>query len=589
MNDSFAFSLSGRETELQDLAASPALRKYVSTERARASQLRESEKLTVSSGEQRPAGNEEAEVRDKVGPLLRNRFYATIAVFSPNNRLLFVAEPPQPKGEGDIMFRTTNLLADLFQPDNAVWTTGEQKPRCRIVRQATLGKTLRCTTPVFVWEEGPKARGALAADLKLDSLFAPIASRSELSFFRSDDRTTTPRSVVIVLDDSGGIVYHTNEAHKHQQVDNSMPYFAQVANSMLAGQFGTMFYAAPDGDKWLAAYGPLGTTKLSLAVARNYSVFTKGTRRFGWLSLIIALLAGTGAAFFLSTFYLRRTQSLDRVAEGVGAIAKGKLDHRIELQSSDDLRPLADNVGLMTKQLREQLARESETRQFQSFVRLSAILTHDLKNAIEALSLTVTNMERHFDNKEFRADAMKSLTSATENLRSMVARLSTPINTLSGEHQRPRPVDLVPMLKRVISMTAEPARVNHEIQINLPESLFALVDEERIHKVVENLIINALESMDRKKGKLSVAAGKTGDGKPFFSVTDTGAGMSQRFIEEKLFRPFTTTKMRGVGLGLYTCREVVRANGGSIDVDSREGAGTTFRVVLPSVTIDGHG
>jgi signal transduction histidine kinase len=62
--------------------------------------------------------------------------------------------------------------------------------------------------------------------------------------------------------------------------------------------------------------------------------------------------------------------------------------------------------------------------------------------------------------------------------------------------------------------------------------------------------------------------------------------MSQRFIEEKLFHPFATTKKRGVGLGLYTCREVVVANGGSITVNSRLGVGTNFRVVLPSATID---
>ena len=65
--------------------------------------------------------------------------------------------------------------------------------------------------------------------------------------------------------------------------------------------------------------------------------------------------------------------------------------------------------------------------------------------------------------------------------------------------------------------------------------------------------------------------------------------MSPRFIEERLFHPFATTKKRGVGLGLYTCREVVVANGGSIGVDSQEGAGTTFRVVLPSAAIDKRG
>jgi hypothetical protein len=141
----------------------------------------------------------------------------------------------------------------------------------------------------------------------------------------------------------------------------------------------------------------------------------------------------------------------------------------------------------------------------------------------------------------------------------------------------------------MISMIAEPARGEHEIIINLPESLYALVDGERMKKVVENLLINALEAMAGKSGTLTIEAGKQEDSKVFFSVSDTGEGMSTRFIEEKLFRPFTTTKKRGVGLGLYTCREVVRANGGSIEVESRVGAGTTFRVVLPSAAVDKGG
>ena len=163
-----------------------------------------------------------------------------------------------------------------------------------------------------------------------------------------------------------------------------------------------------------------------------------------------------------------------------------------------------------------------------------------------------------------------------------MARLSNPVNTLSGEHQRPRSVDLVPILKRVVAMTAEPARTQHEIVINLPEALFALVDGERVDKVMENLIINGLEAMAEKRGKLTIEAGHTADGKPYFSVSDTGDGMSERFIAERLFHPFATTKRKGVGLGLYTCREVVGANGGTIEVKSEQGAGTTFRVVLPS-------
>src|SRR6185436_14414333 len=320
----------------------------------------------------------------------------------------------------------------------------------------------------------------------------------------------------------------------------------------------------------------------STAVATSSEQLLSDARRNGWFGLLAAVLFGTLSAWFLTRQWERQTRGLERVTEGVEAIAQGKLDHRIELKSSDDLRPLADNLGLMTKQLRDQLAREAESRQFQSFVRLSAVLTHDLKNAIEALSLTVANMERHFHNPEFRADALKSLTGATDNLRALVARLSNPVSTLSGEHKRPTPVDLVPMLRRVIARIAEPAADRHDIKVELPEKLLALVDEVRMEKVVENLIINALEAMNQKHGTLSIAAGVTDEGKPYFSVGDTGEGMAQRFIDERLFHPFATTKRRGVGLGLYTCREVVVANGGSIKVDSEEGSGTTFRVVLPS-------
>jgi len=326
--------------------------------------------------------------------------------------------------------------------------------------------------------------------------------------------------------------------------------------------------------------------QLNAATTSNFEQLLADARRNGWIGLVTALLLASLSGWMLSRQWGHQVRGIERVSESVEAFAKGELDRPIELQSSDDLKPLAENLGLMTKQLRDQLAREAETRQFQSFVRLSAVLTHDLKNAIEALSLTVGNMERHFDNKEFRADAMKSLTGCTDNLRALVSRLSNPVATLSGEHKRPQPSNLIPMLRRVVSMTAEPASNKHEIKIDLPESLFALVDLTRMEKVVENLIINGREAMTKESGTLSIAAGTTDDGKPFFSISDTGEGMSQRFIQERLFRPFATTKKRGVGLGLYTCREVVVANGGAITVDSVEGTGTTFKVVLPSAIVD---
>ncbi len=333
------------------------------------------------------------------------------------------------------------------------------------------------------------------------------------------------------------------------------------------------------------ADAPIPELGVTAAVARQRSDFISGAHRWGIAGLVVALLTAAAAAWLLERHVNKRSRGMARVSEDLSAIAKGELDRRIILQSSDDARVIADNINVVTEQLREKIRREQESRQLESFVRFSAMLTHDLKNAIEGLSLTVANMEHHFDNPQFRTDAMKGLTSATDKLKALVARLARPVTSLSGEHKRPAKVDLVAILQRVIAMNAEPLRSKHTIVARLPQSVHALVDAARIEEVMENLILNALEAMD-KGGTLTIEAGYTPSGAPTFSVADTGQGMSKTFIETRLYRPFSTTKKTGIGLGLYTCREVIQASAGRIDVESVEGAGTTFRVVLPSIPHD---
>jgi signal transduction histidine kinase len=513
--------------------------------------------------------------------------FSTISIFDFEKHPLFVAERHS-DADPPVVFQTGDFRSQQPQPDPLVWTTPAATPINSAAASTPAGVHMTLTVGLAEDQEMKTLLGAVVGDLKVDRIFSDVAIGSSQSGSVVSDREPD-RGMFIVLDGTGRILYHTNEVLQHQSASESMPYFQPVASRMLSSEQGQQNFTGPDGNEYAAIYAHIQPLDVSVARATNHDLALAEVRRAGRIGLLIAVLLGLPAAMLLTRYWRHSARGIERVTEGVVAIAGGKLDHRIEARSSDDIRLIADNLNLMTEKMRDQIAREAETRQFQSFVRLSAILTHDLKNAIEALSLTVTNMERHFDDRDFRADAMKTLSTATDNLRTLVARLSNPVATLSGEHKRPGPVDLVPVLKRVISITAEPASELHEIRIDLPQSLYALVDGERMTKVIENLIINALEAMAGKRGTLSIVAGQTEDGKPFFSVADTGEGMSRRFIEENLFHPFATTKKKGVGLGLYTCREVVQANGGVIHVDSRQGAGTTFKVVLPSAAIDERG
>ena len=500
--------------------------------------------------------------------------FAAVSLFGIERKAIFVASLRAEDREAPVVVQTKDFPSGLAQPDHNVW--GMETPRLLMspASQTTSGTHVYLSAPVI--SEGAVI-GAVVGELNLDLIFLRIASTESQTPW-------APPAILVVLDRGGEILYHTNAALNHQPVNASMPYFQSVAGQMFSAESGNGRFTSSDGAEYETSFARIPDLDLAVAVASNRNLMIADAQRTGIINLIAALVLAIIGASLLTRYWQRRVRGIERVTEGVGAIAKGQLDHSFEL-SSDDLRPLAANVGLVTEKLREQIAREAESRQFDSFVRLSASLTHDLKNAIEALSLTVSNKERHFENAEFRADAMQTLRGATENLRAIVTRLSQPITTLSGEHKRPRAVDLVPMLRRVISMTAAQAST-HRTVVRLPESLFALVDIDRMQKVVENLIINALEAMAGRSGQLTIEAGVSNGRKVFFSVTDTGDGMTERFIEERLFHPFATTKKRGVGLGLYTCREVVRANGGNIEVSSEQGAGTTFRVVLPSAPLE---
>src|SRR5205085_11178388 len=263
-------------------------------------------------------------------------------------------------------------------------------------------------------------------------------------------------------------------------------------------------------------YQPIENLDLSVAVAANADEAGAGLQMIGPIGIALTILLTLTAAVVLGIILQRASRRINRVAAAAAEIAAGNLEQRIYVKSTDETRGLAESFNLMSDRLREHIMREAESKQFQSFLRLSAMLTHDLKNAITGLSFLVNNMERQFHRAEFREDAISSLRAATDKLRAIVARLNEPARTLSGEYRHAtRKTDLVPLIRRVLKTTAEPASVLHQIESNLPDSLIAYVDAERIERVLENLIINSLEAMSTKHGRLTVTAGTEDAGHVF--------------------------------------------------------------------------
>jgi signal transduction histidine kinase len=539
-----------QEAEIRRLASAKSVRDYVVATQA------EHEKWSPLP----PA----AVAADFASALGRNGSLFRLAVFDQGRVLLLQAERSPQAADAGVVIRTHDFRPQTFPPD---LPPGQQ------FSQVSNTSIWRYASPIN--SENNEVGGAvLVGELDLSEVLVDRAGG-----FASSQSDSSKETLVIAWDANERILHHTQRSLDGQLIRNVLPQLADSAKSLGSG---VRRLTKENVGDYLVAFAPLPRLNITMAVGRDRSAAVSGAHLWGIASLAVATLLGLGMALLIDSIARRRSSGIDRVNEALTAVAKGQLDQRVEVRSSDDARSMADNLNILAERMRAQYTREAEARQFESFFRLSAMLTHDLKNSIEALSLIVSNMERHFHNEQFRVDAMKSLTSATNKLRALVARLSRPVISLSGEHKMPRVTDIAPILKQAVMEAAQPAADRHTLDVKLPAELFAVVDADRIHEVFENLILNALEAMTDKRGTLTIAAEQTPEGKAVITVSDTGCGMSQTFVQENLFRPFRTTKKTGVGLGLYTCREVIVASGGTIDVDSVEGAGTTFRVVLPS-------
>jgi putative PEP-CTERM system histidine kinase len=219
-----------------------------------------------------------------------------------------------------------------------------------------------------------------------------------------------------------------------------------------------------------------------------------------------------------------------------------------------------------------------EARKFDAFNRMSAFVVHDLKNLVAQLQLMLRNAERHAANPEFQRDMLRTVEHVVGRMNHLMMQLR------SGDRpiENPRPVDLLALVRHVqATRTAQPEAV----QVGQGVSVWALGHEDRLERVIAHLVQNGL---DAAGGEPRVVLRTYRDGSyAVIEIADNGMGMSQEFIQTQLFKPFNTTKEKGMGIGAYESHQYVTSLGGRIGVESTPGVGTTLRVFLPAAPPQG--
>jgi len=260
---------------------------------------------------------------------------------------------------------------------------------------------------------------------------------------------------------------------------------------------------------------------------------------------------------------------------GFVLLSRAKVERALDWEDSDLLKTVGREAAsyLALLKLSEAL---TDARQFEAFNRLSSYVVHDLKNLVAQLSLVVSNARKHMHNPEFVADAVTTVENASVKMNRLLGQLRKG----QVEARSARRVALEPALREVASARAAMAPAP---RLEAADAGLAVVtDPDRLTAVVEHLVQNAQEATPAD-GEVVVRLARDGQW-AVIEVADTGCGMDEDFISERLFRPFDTTKGNaGMGIGVYESREFVQANGGTLDVASEPGGGTAFRLRLPAV------
>ena len=215
----------------------------------------------------------------------------------------------------------------------------------------------------------------------------------------------------------------------------------------------------------------------------------------------------------------------------------------------------------------------TEAKQFDGFNRLSAFVVHDLKNLIAQLSLIVKNAEKHRQNPAFVDDAFLTIDNAVRKM----TRLMSYMRSSVTDERRSR-VELSHILKETIATKSMQEPVPRLMTDT--DEVWVLADPDRMEAVLGHVIQNAQDATNLGG---SVEAGlHSADKMAIVEIADDGSGMDELFIRERLFRPFDSTKgLTGMGVGAYECREFIHSLGGRVEVYSRVGEGTRFKLIIP--------
>jgi putative PEP-CTERM system histidine kinase len=334
-------------------------------------------------------------------------------------------------------------------------------------------------------------------------------------------------------------------------------------------------------------------SKLPMTLPADHALIT-GLRGGAWVADLGPAtppdLAATYGALWLGVPLLHDREGLI----GTVLLAAPRAGFTLDRETYDLLRTLGREVAMFLAE-RHATERLAEQGRLQEYARRFAFVAHDVKTVSSQLTLLLANAEQNIHDPEFQRDMLLTVRASADRINTLIARLRQPDPTApvaqatgqsapAGQSSVPRPARRTPAPSAVAALdhlrrfaAARPGQV--KLVLDGDDPGLAAIAPERFDAAVMHLLNNAADASG-PDDPIRITLGRDG-ATLWIEIADQGHGMTPEFVRDELFRPLSTSKADGSGIGAFQARELVREAGGDLAVQSRVGHGTTMRVTLP--------
>jgi signal transduction histidine kinase len=366
-------------------------------------------------------------------------------------------------------------------------------------------------------------------------------------------------------------------------IENTPPPGTDIATHQRAGDPGAFYF-------------PVETTKgkwYIVVVLGSANTLTSLLERQASRSALYTLLLLLGTTLVTGLFVWRFTRPIKDLSVAARQVAGGNFDVRVPTDRHDEMGALAAAFNDMIARLGRARELEAQLHQVEKAAvvgRLAAAIAHEIRNPLNYINLTLDHLRSSFAPEE--QSKRETFERLADQLKSEVARINRHITDFL-KYSRPSALDLQPLDLRVQAEDALRVIAGQAAECGIEATLqeegkvpLVVADKDSLRSVFTNLLMNSLEATDGEGGSVSIKLSAESVDRARVEITDTGRGIAPEDIA-KIFEPYYSTKETGTGLGLAIVKKAIDDHGGSINVSSKEGSGTTFTIILPVKPEDG--